>query len=88
MTGTINGSISDLEEVVLKSKVAQRDFFGRVINKEPANPGDRTGSDASASSSKSCPELKDWRKAWISFHEGFSNAVRKPITLEELMKTF
>lgn len=68
--------------------MAQRDFFGRVINKGPANLGDRTGSDGSASSSKSCPELKDGGKAWISFHEGFSNAVRKPITLEELMKSF
>ena len=28
------------------------------------------------------------RKVWVSFHEGFSNAVRKPITLEELMRGF
>ena len=25
-------------------------------------------------------------RVWVSFHEGFSNAVRKPITLAELMK--
>ena len=25
-------------------------------------------------------------RVWVSFHEGFSNAVRKPISLEELMR--
>ena len=25
-------------------------------------------------------------RVWVSFHEGFSNAVRKPITMEELMR--
>ncbi|KAI9842737.1 MAG: hypothetical protein M1838_002996 [Thelocarpon superellum] len=28
---------------------------------------------------------KQENKVWISFHEGFSNAVRKPVTLEELL---
>ncbi|RMD42304.1 hypothetical protein DV735_g2832, partial [Chaetothyriales sp. CBS 134920] len=27
-------------------------------------------------------------RVWVSFHEGFSNAVRKPITLKELMEGF
>jgi chromosome transmission fidelity protein 18 len=25
-------------------------------------------------------------KVWVSYHEGFSNAVRKPLTLAELMR--
>jgi len=25
-------------------------------------------------------------KVWVTFHEGYSNAVRKPITIEELMR--
>jgi chromosome transmission fidelity protein 18 len=29
---------------------------------------------------------KDDNKVWVSFHEGFSNAVRKPITIEELLR--
>jgi chromosome transmission fidelity protein 18 len=24
-------------------------------------------------------------RVWVSFHEGFSNAVRKPVTLREIM---
>lgn len=27
-------------------------------------------------------------QVWVSFNEGFSNAVRKPITIEELMRGF
>lgn len=29
---------------------------------------------------------KDDNKVWVSFHEGFSNAVRKPLTIEELLR--
>lgn len=29
---------------------------------------------------------KDDNKVWVSFHEGFSNAVSKPITIEELLR--
>lgn len=58
----------------------KRDFFGRVIV-----------NDAKAASSKS--NLKsaskstqgDDKRVWVSFHEGYSNAVRKPITLKGLM---
>ncbi|KAF2456154.1 hypothetical protein BDY21DRAFT_380230 [Lineolata rhizophorae] len=31
---------------------------------------------------------RDEGMVWVSYHEGYSNAVRKPITLEELMKGF
>lgn len=81
-------SIPDLGEIVLKPNTAKRDFFGRVIDRGPAHSGDRAGSDGSILSSKSCAGSNDERKVWLSFHEGFSNAVRKPITLEELMKWF
>lgn len=37
--------------------------------------------------SKSESEAED-RKVWVSFHEGYSNAVRKPITLDELLRSF
>jgi chromosome transmission fidelity protein 18 len=25
-------------------------------------------------------------RIWVSFHEGFSNAVRKPVTLDDIMR--
>jgi chromosome transmission fidelity protein 18 len=28
------------------------------------------------------------RRVWVSFHEGYSNAVRKPITLKEFLDSF
>ena len=31
-------------------------------------------------------EEEEENKVWITYHEGFSNAVRKPISLEELMR--
>ena len=70
-----------------KQKVAatRRDFFGRtVIDAQPqslsAGNGDKLR--------KSPKDNECENKVWVSFHEGFSNAVRKPITLEELIRDF
>lgn len=57
----------------------KRDFFGRVIQvpvretseTENVNPSDETS--------------KAGRKVWVTYHEGFSNAVRKPISMGELL---
>lgn len=57
----------------------KRDFFGRVIQEplreakeaENGNPSDETS--------------KAGRKVWVTYHEGFSNAVRKPISMGELL---
>ncbi len=69
-----------------KSNVAAArcDFFGRIVH--DAQP-------PSISNSGEKPDKfgkgnNDENKVWVSFHEGFSNAVRKPITLEELMRGF
>ena len=60
----------------------KRDFFGRVIkNTRPAS----AGKGAQKGDSKTDDEAG---RVWVSFHEGFSNAVRKPITLKELLETF
>lgn len=62
----------------------KRDFFGRIINEavpRPKDPGD--GSTRMSDSTTSSP--KDERKVWVTFHEGFSNAVRKPISMSELL---
>nr|POE94472.1 chromosome transmission fidelity protein 18 [Quercus suber] len=63
-----------------------KDFFGRALT-VPA-----TGSieEASAARKKrkddqAAQEIED-RRVWVTFHEGFSNAVRKPVTLKELIE--
>ena len=62
----------------------KKDFFGR-IKVQPLEDSDR---DAKRSRKKESGRSKgkDDNKVWVSFHEGFSNAVRKPITVEELMR--
>ena len=68
-----------------KPTAVKRDFFGRVL--EDVRPTSREGPDVSTQAGNVTEGLED-RKVWVSFHEGFSNAVRKPITLEELMRGF
>ena len=62
----------------LRDAGVKRDFFGRII-KEPTPPvetsQERTVQDETS---------KAGRKAWVTYHDGFSNAVRKPISMGEL----
>jgi chromosome transmission fidelity protein 18 len=68
----------------------KRDFFGRLIanpastadNTEPKSKDGNESSDGKPVAGKG--EGKE-TKAWVSFHEGFSNAVRKGITMKELL---
>ncbi|CAK4034661.1 Chromosome transmission fidelity 18 [Lecanosticta acicola] len=59
-------------------KIVARDFFGRPI----AVPvgGEAVKSKASKAKERQGPSV------WVTYHEGYSNAVRKPLTLAELMK--
>lgn len=63
-----------------KEKV-KKDFFGRVVE---ANNG--VDEAAEKMQKKKAIKNNDEGRVWVSFHEGFSNAVRKPITLDELMR--
>ena len=66
---------------------AKRDFFGRIINEARPRSKDECGLDEqSRKKAKYVPGEEEVNKVWVSFHEGFSNAVRKPITLDELMR--
>ena len=76
-------------EAEVRGKLVMRDFFGR-----PLSSG-REGGDASAPSSSSAhmagqdhsgPSNRDAGRVWMSYHEGYSNAVKKPITMKELME--
>lgn len=82
-----NKELTELQanERNLKHAAATHDFFGRIIDE--ARPVSIESRGAGPQEAK--PEdIEKGRKVWVSFHEGFSNAVRKPITLEELMRGF
>ena len=59
----------------------KRDFFGRVI-KETRPPS------AGTSSENKPGPVVDAPRVWVHFSEGYSNAVRKPLTLKELLDSF
>ncbi|KAK5954602.1 Chromosome transmission fidelity protein 18 [Knufia fluminis] len=78
----------------------KRDFFGRpVVNHSLPTPPPETGAKIDASTIAKSTAVKgkartetnvegEEGRIWMSFHEGFSNAVRKPITLSDLMEGF
>ncbi|KAI9873689.1 MAG: hypothetical protein M1830_010714 [Pleopsidium flavum] len=69
---------------------AKRDFFGRIVNDSRPPVGDGVLAEEETMKKRQLISGSDdeVNKVWVSFHEGFSNAVRKPITLEELMRGF
>ena len=75
--------------VEIKPVIIKRDFFGRIVdtasNTEKRQP---SGAESKGTQGYKSATKDKGRKAWVSFHEGFSNAVRKPITLDELMRGF
>jgi len=64
---------------------AKKDFFGREVREEIMALGEIDGN-AQAEGKGEKKDGKDDNKVWVSFHEGFSNAVRKPLTIEELLR--
>jgi chromosome transmission fidelity protein 18 len=66
--------------------IIKKDFFGRVLKDHVVLPlQERDGNVGEQKKTKANGKAKDDNKVWVSFHEGFSNAVRKPITVEELL---
>lgn len=59
--------------------VVKRDFFGRVIEEPVKEAKDTEEHNLADETSKA------GRKVWVTYHEGFSNAVRKPISMSELL---
>ncbi|PYH92213.1 hypothetical protein BO71DRAFT_451557 [Aspergillus ellipticus CBS 707.79] len=57
----------------------KRDFFGRIIKEPTPQPDDSPESVAQNEA------LKAGRRVWVTYHDGFSNAVRKPISMTELL---
>jgi chromosome transmission fidelity protein 18 len=58
----------------------KRDFFGRVIA-EVKPLGER-----SSNATNNVPEDKSRVQVWVKYHEGFNNAVRKPISLQDFLQ--
>jgi chromosome transmission fidelity protein 18 len=64
----------------------KRDFFGRIICNNESAPACTTSNKARQPGHKRNSSGNEHdRKVWVTFHEGFSNAVRKPITIAELL---
>jgi chromosome transmission fidelity protein 18 len=80
-SGTSMGDDQDSSLGNKRTKVV-RDFFGRVVVVE--KPVGETDAEEAKRVRKENGEVEG--KVWVSYHEGFSNAVRKPLTLAELMK--
>lgn len=82
---TVNAALAALAAVKVK-----RDFFGRVIVNEaqPQRKHSNHKGDTDGDMKDKNGKEKEEHKVWVSFHEGFSNAVRKPISLRELMGGF
>jgi chromosome transmission fidelity protein 18 len=70
-----------IEQVEEEKKVVvervKKDFFGRVIVEEQ-DDGKRRRTDSSNA-------LKIQPNVWVRFHEGYSNAVRKPVVFADLL---
>lgn len=72
------------EERVLGAK---KDFFGRVVKEDVFPLKEIDGNaDSDVKGKKKLKDGKGDNKVWVSFHEGYSNAVRKPITIDELLR--
>ena len=60
-------------------KAVKRDFFGRVVQETTASKKETKHHELG--------EMRgDAGRIWVSFHEGFSNAVRKPVTIDDIMR--
>ncbi|KAL4974248.1 hypothetical protein BDW66DRAFT_140377 [Aspergillus desertorum] len=86
-SGNNNTPANAAEAAKLKPRTAvKRDFFGRVIqDRGPSSQEEkeqvRTGKAGSVQQEASSVG----RKVWVTYHDGFSNAVRKPISMAELL---
>ncbi|KAM0795747.1 P-loop containing nucleoside triphosphate hydrolase protein [Usnea florida] len=71
----------------IKPVIIKRDFFGRTVDTATnSEKSQLSGAESKGTQGYLSAKKDKGRKAWVSFHEGFSNAVRKPITLDELMR--
>ncbi|KAL8676710.1 MAG: hypothetical protein Q9186_006793 [Xanthomendoza sp. 1 TL-2023] len=81
------GPQSNTSEKETKQLTApKRDFFGRIIKDDTIDIDQTSGRRQSADFNDRSSRGKRGGRVFLSFHEGYSNAVRKPITLNDLMR--
>ncbi|CRK23451.1 hypothetical protein BN1708_013687 [Verticillium longisporum] len=68
-----------LKVLALADRV-RKDFFGRVIEEKQLQEGEGDGHGAGRAAQDQP------MRVWVSYNEGLNNAVRKPISLQELMR--
>lgn len=77
--------ISKLQNIVLPAILVKKDFFGRVIKSDP-KPLQETDGNSARKPRRDETLGKGENNVWVTFNEGMSNAVRKPLTLDELLR--
>lgn len=80
-SSTTAGLGDEGEAAVTKAAKVERDFFGRVVVTE--GEGARQLSKAEVQARRRKKE--DQERVWVAYREGFSNAVRKPVSLGEIL---
>ena len=78
-------SLSDSANA-LKAKGVKKDFFGRPIMTEESNLDSRPSSQAGQNGERPSSGDDEAGRIWMTYHEGYSNAVKKGITLKELLE--
>lgn len=63
----------------------KKDFFGRVVVKPEAQPLQEGDGNTNGKRAKADEPIGE-NKVWVTFHEGLNNAVRKPISLDDLFR--
>ncbi|KAH0022793.1 P-loop containing nucleoside triphosphate hydrolase protein, partial [Aureobasidium melanogenum] len=94
----VGATITSLDEAVAgaavpslsreDSRKLKRDFFGRVIaeeTQETEEGQEGQGEGAAKKKKQKTEDGGDKERVWVTFHEGYSNAVRKPVSLKELL---
>lgn len=93
-TSTASASASAAIAVTSASASVKRDFFGRLLlqassdDESTSATGTGVGAGGMTKSRISAVEeekRKREARVWVSYHEGFSNAVRKPVSLKEIL---
>ncbi|KAI1073685.1 hypothetical protein F5B20DRAFT_497164 [Whalleya microplaca] len=74
------------KEPALPAVIIKKDFFGRVVKEmRPLQKTDGNKGQGKAGA-KDAPLGTAETKVWVTFHEGLNNAVRKPMSLDDLLR--
>lgn len=63
-----------------------KDFFGRLVVEDTTVLQEIDGNSEIDKKKGKWKLGKEDTKVWVTYHEGYSNAVRKPLTIEELLR--